>query len=222
MVEALFIGSLAPLGPRKVASGIDKKPVRGRQRITYTGLEGDNQGDTRHHGGPEKAVHHYPADHYAVWRREGVEASAPAFGENLTTFGLSEANVCIGDVYRFGSSLVQVSQGRQPCWRLNARFEQPDMAVRVQKSGRTGWYYRVLEEGVAEAGNMLALCERPQPDWSLTRIIELLYTRTMDMESLSELSKMPELAQSWRDLATRRIASRQVEDWNRRLYDSHA
>lgn len=222
MVEALFIGSLAPLGPRQVPSGIDKKPVLGRQKITRTGLAGDKQGDTRHHGGPEKAVHHYPADHYGAWRREGIEAAAPAFGENITTRGLSEADICIGDVFRFGSALLQVSQGRQPCWRLNARFDRPDMAVRVQKSGRTGWYYRVLEEGWAEAGDALVLHGRPQPDWPLARTIELLYTRTMDMEALDRLSKLPELAQSWRDLAARRIATRQVEDWNRRLHDSGA
>lgn len=222
MVEALFIGSLAPLGPRQVASGIDKKPVPGRRRITRVGLEGDRQGDTRHHGGPEKALHHYPAEHYAAWRREGIDAAAPAFGENITTSGLSEADVCIGDVYRLGTALLQVSQGRQPCWRLNARFDRPDMAVRVQKSGRTGWYYRVLEEGEAEAGNTLTLCERPQPDWPLARIIGLLYTRTMELESLRELGDLPELAQSWRELAERRIVSRQVEDWSRRLHDRHA
>jgi MOSC domain-containing protein YiiM len=125
-------------------------------------------------------------------------------------------------VFRFGSALLQVSQGRQPCWRLNARFDRPDMAVRVQKSGRTGWYYRVLEEGWAEAGDALVLHRRPQPDWPLARAIELLYTRTMDMASLDTLSKLPELAQSWRDLAARRIATRQVEDWNRRLHDSGA
>jgi len=222
IVEGLFIGTLAPLGPRQVPSGIDKKPVQGHLAITRVGLQGDEHGDTRHHGGPEKAVHHYPADHYGEWRKEGIEAAAPAFGENITTSGLSEADVCIGDVFRLGSALLQVSQGRQPCWRLNARFDRPDMAIRVQKSGRTGWYYRVLEEGAAEAGNALVLHERPQPEWSLARIIGLLYTRTMDTESLQELGALPELAPSWRELAARRIASRKVEDWSRRLHDSHA
>ncbi len=222
VVEALFIGELAPLGPRQLPSGIDKKPVCGQIAITATGLQGDNQGDTRHHGGPEKAVHHYPADHYAAWSEDGIVANAPAFGENITTLGLSEANVCIGDVYRFGSALLQVSQGRQPCWRLNARFDRSDMALRVQKSGRTGWYYRVLEEGHAAAGDSLVLLERPQPCWSLARIIELLYTRTMDLDSLRDLASLPELASSWCELAERRIASRKVEDWNRRLHDSQS
>jgi MOSC domain-containing protein YiiM len=219
VVDTLFIGKLAPLGPRHVPSGIDKKNAAGPQRITRIGLQGDQQGDTRHHGGPEKALHHYPRDHYPNWLEDGVAAGAPAFGENISTLGMTEADICIGDVYRFGSALLQVSQGRQPCWRLNARFERPDMAYLVQKSGRTGWYYRVLQEGDAEAGDRLFLEHRPQPDWPLARIIDLLYTRTLDMDALNSLADLSELALSWRELATRRIATRTVEDWSRRLQD---
>jgi len=146
------------------------------------------------------------------------EIGLPAFGENISTFGVSEADICIGDVYRLGSALLQVSQGRQPCWRLNARFERPDMAFRVQKSGRTGWYYRVLEEGMASAGNRLTLEDRPRPQWPLIRIIDLLYTRTLDMKALADLAALPELAQSWRTLATRRIETHSVENWDRRLH----
>ena len=215
--EALFIGELAPLGPQNAPSGIRKSKVTGRQAITRLGLAGDHQGDTKSHGGPEKAVHHYPRDHYAAWAAEGIAAEPPAFGENISTFGVTEADICIGDIWRFGSALLQVAQGRQPCWRLNARFERPDMAYRVQKSGRTGWYYRVLEEGAAEAGDQLVLTERPQPQWPLSRIIDLLYTRTLDMESLAGLAALPELAPSWRSLATRRIETNAVENWDRRL-----
>lgn len=217
-VEALFTGTLAPLGPQNAPSGIRKQRVEGRQAITRTGLVGDHQGDTKNHGGPEKAVHHYPRDHYAAWAGEGVDAVPPAFGENISTFGLTEADVCVGDIYRLGTAVLQVAQGRQPCWRLNARFERPDMAYRVQKSGRTGWYYRVLEEGAAEAGDRLRLEARPQPHWPLTRIIDLLYTRTLDMEALAALAALPELAQSWRMLAARRIETRAVENWDRRLH----
>ena len=222
IVHGLFIGTLSPLGPRQVPSGIDKQPAAGPVTFTRIGLHGDRQGDMRHHGGPEKAVHHYPADHYEKWRKEGIDAGPPAFGENITTRGITEADICIGDIFRLGCALLQVSQGRQPCWRLNARFGRPDMAARVQNSGRTGWYYRVLEEGSAQAGEMLSLRERPQPQWPLTRIIELLYARTMDIEDLRELGGLPELAPSWRELAARRIATRQVEDWERRLHDTGA
>lgn len=217
VAEALFIGALAPLGPQNSPSGIRKNKVSGPQKITRTGLIGDNQGDTKNHGGPEKAIHHYPRDHYAAWAEEGVDAVPAAFGENISTFGLTEADVCIGDVYDLGDAVLQVAQGRQPCWRLNARFERPHMAFRVQKSGRTGWYYRVLREGTVKAGDTLTLTARPQPQWPLSRIIDLLYTRTLDMKALADLSVMPELAQSWRNLAARRIETRTVENWDRRL-----
>lgn len=218
-VDALYIGELAPLGPRKVPSGIDKRPVGGPQAVTRLGLAGDHQGDTRHHGGPEKALHHYPRDHYTAWLDDGIAATAPSFGENISTLGMTEADICIGDIYRLGGSLLQVSQGRQPCWRLNARFGRDDMAYRVQKSGRTGWYYRVLEEGTAKPGDPLVLQQRPQPQWPLARIIGLLYTSTLDMEALAALAGLPELTVSWRELAQRRIATRTVESWDRRLND---
>ncbi|KQZ87131.1 molybdenum cofactor sulfurase [Mesorhizobium sp. Root157] len=221
VVDALFIGKLAPLGPRNVPSGIGKTKADGPQRITRIGLQGDHQGDTRHHGGPEKALHHYPRDHYPAWLADGIKASAPAFGENISTQGMTEADICIGDIYRLGTAVLQVSQGRQPCWRLNARFERQDMAYLVQKSGRTGWYYRVLEEGSSEAGDCLRLEQRPAPQWPLSRVIDLLYTRTLDMDALQSLVDLPQLALSWRELAARRIATRTVEDWDRRLRDSH-
>lgn len=189
--------------------------------MTLTGLEGDQQGDTRHHGGPEKAVHHYPREHYGAWREDGITAEAPGFGENISTLGMTEADICIGDVYQLGTSVLQISQGRQPCWRLNARFDRPDMAYLVQKTARTGWYYRVLVEGEITAGDPLHLTERPKPQWPLSRVIDLLYTRTLDMDALHELAELPQLATSWRDIATRRIATRTVEDWDRRLRDSH-
>jgi len=220
-IDTLFIGKLAPLGPRGVPSGIAKKRMSGPQHVTLTGLEGDQQGDTRHHGGPEKALHHYPHEHYSAWLDDGLVADAPGFGENISTEGMTEADICIGDIYRLGSTMLQVSQGRQPCWRLNARFGRPDMAYLVQKTARTGWYYRVLEEGEVEAGDHFHLQQRPQPEWPLSRVIDLLYTRTLDMDALQELSELPELATSWRDLAARRITTRTVEDWDRRLRDSH-
>lgn len=221
VVDSLFIGRLAPLGPRQVPSGIAKAQVDGLQHITHVGLEGDQQGDTRHHGGPEKALHHYPRDHYPSWLADGVAAEAPFFGENISTLGLTEAEICIGDVYRLGTAVLQVSQGRQPCWRLNARFERTDMAYLVQKTGRTGWYYRVIEEGSTQAGDCLRLEQRPEPEWPLSRVIDLLYTRTLDLDALQQLADLPELALSWRELASRRIATRKVEDWDRRLRDSH-
>src|SRR3546814_5577774 len=101
--------------------------------------------------------------------------------------GLTEADVCIGDVYRLGSARVEVSQARQPCWRLNERFETVGMARRVQETGRTGWYYRVLEEGRVGPGGTLDLLDRPAGDWTLERILHVLYPDTHNVDGLGPL-----------------------------------
>jgi MOSC domain-containing protein YiiM len=217
-IESLYAApTLAPLGPRNAPSGIVKRALPGPWRLLRDGLVGDVQGDLRNHGGPEKALHHYPRDHYPAWAAEGLEADRPEFGENISTLGLVEAEVCIGDVFALGSAQLQVSQGRQPCWKLNARFGRSDMSRRVQESGRTGWYYRVLREGVVEPGDRLRRIERPRPAWPLTRLNELLYRRTLEFDALAEMVEMPEMAASWRELAARRLAKREVEDWSSRL-----
>ncbi len=201
-------------------SAIAKTAFAGPVAIGELGLEGDEQGDLRVHGGPDKAVHHYAYDHYDYWRAQVGERAALAapggFGENLSSSGLTEAGVCLGDRYRFGTAVLEVSQGRQPCWKLNDRFGVADMARRVQATGRTGWYYRVLESGVAAAGGRLVLFERPWPQWSLQRIGTMLYTRTLDRAELETALALP-LVPSWRKLVAARLARGQVEDWSRRI-----
>lgn len=218
----VLTGQVAPLGPRGHVSAIDKRAAPAPWRIGALGLAGDAQAERKHHGGPDKALHHYAFDHYATWRAEIGEAPllrAPgAFGENLSTTGWTEEEICIGDVIRFGTALLQVSQGRQPCFKLNLRFGLRDMALRLQKTGRTGWYYRVLEEGAAQEGDALALIERPCPDWPLARLTALLYRDTHDRDALAAMSALPQLTESWRSLAQRRLESGKVENWSARLY----
>ncbi|WP_435100449.1 MOSC domain-containing protein [Arhodomonas sp. AD133] len=220
-LDDLRLGGLTPLGARGVPSGIRKGPVAAA-RLEATGLVGDHQGDTRHHGGAEKALHHYARDHYAAWRHElplgaGELAAAGAFGENLSTAGVTEEDVCVGDVWAGEMVVLQVSQARQPCWRLNARFGVADMARRVQASGRTGWYYRVLEPGDIRAGETLRLVERPHPRWPLARLIRVLYRDRHDRAALAEMADLPALCESWRAIARKRLDSGRVEDWSRRL-----
>jgi len=218
----VLVGTVAPLGDDGATSAIDKRPVPAPWRISRTGLAGDAQADLQHHGGPEKALHHYPFEHYAAWIDE-IGDSPPlrapgGFGENFSTTGWTEANVCLGDVVRFGRARLQVSQGRQPCWKLNRRFGRADMALRVQRSGRVGWYYRVLEAGTAEAGDCLEILDRPRADWPLERLMRLLYRDIQDRDGLAGMAALPELAESWRKLARRRLGSGGIEDWSRRLY----
>lgn len=201
-------------------SAIAKSPVAGPVRVTALGLAGDEQGDLRVHGGPDKAIHHYPHDHYPRWRDDiGAHALLErpgAFGENISTSDLVEDDVCLGDRFRLGTALVEVSQSRQPCWKLSDRFAVADMARRVQDTGRTGWYYRVLEEGRVEAGDRLVLVESPHAEWSLRRMIDLLYRRAPDTGTLHEVLALP-LVPSWRTLFERRLAHGKVEDWQKRL-----
>jgi MOSC domain-containing protein YiiM len=220
-IEEVRIGEVKPLGPQGVPSAIDKMPVGGPVALSETGLKGDRHGDTRHHGGPEKAVHLYPRDHYSAWRRELPDLEerfvAGAFGENLVVGGITEADVCIGDIFRAGSSLIEITQGRQPCWRLNLRFECSGMARRVQVSGRTGWYFRVIETGRLEAGAKLALSRRPCPEWTLERVHELLYRDTLNRDALARFAALPALSPSWQRLAQRRLERQAVESWSNRV-----
>jgi MOSC domain-containing protein YiiM len=219
-VDALLAGRAVPYTRAGSRSAIDKRPLRGRVAIGELGIAGDEQGDPRVHGGPDKAIHHYAFDHYAAWRGElgplPLLQAPGAFGENLSTRGLDETGVCLGDRFRLGSALLEVSQGRQPCWKLNDRFGVPDMALRVQDSGRSGWYYRVLRPGHATAGDALALVERPHPDWPLQRLAMLLYRRVLEAGPLEAALRLP-LVPSWRKLIERRLDSRRVEDWTRRI-----
>ena len=219
-IDALYAGRPAAIAPGR-KSAIRKAPAPPPWRIEAEGLVGDQQADRRHHGGAEKALHHYPREHYEAWRAEFPELAGefapPAFGENISTIGLTEESVCVGDVFAFGGARLQVSQGRQPCLTLNFRFGRRDMARRTQESLRCGWYYRVLETGEARPGDSLKLIARPRPDWPLARLFALLYLRPRAFDELAEMAALPELATRWRDLARKRRESRKVENWTRRL-----
>ncbi|QRI63955.1 MOSC domain-containing protein [Shinella sp. PSBB067] len=218
---SLRIGAVAPLGPRAAPSGIAKSAVAGPLALSLTGFAGDRQGDPVRHGGPEKAVHHYPFEHYAGWARDlgghPLLDGPGAFGENLSTSGLAEDTVAIGDVFRLGAALIEVSQGRQPCWKLNERFGRTDMARLVQSTGRTGWYYRVLEPGIVAPQESLVLEERRAPEWTLARIWRAFYVDTLNRAELSGIAALERLAEGWRNHARRRLESNRVEDWSKRL-----
>lgn len=219
-VEAVLSGRAVPYTRPNTFSAIGKRPVSGPVHVGLEGLANDEQGDRRAHGGPDKAVHHYAIDHYPDWRAElgnlPVLAQAGAFGENLSTSGITESDICLGDRVRVGAVLLEVVQSRQPCWKLNDRFDQPDMVLRVQRTGRTGWYYRVIETGELQAGDDLELIARPFPDWPLRRLIDVLYRRVLDVDSLNGMLALP-LPRSWQRLVSGRLAQRAVEDWTARV-----
>src|SRR5690606_10003442 len=154
-----------------------------------TGLVGDAQADRQNHGGIDKAVLAYAAGHYTDWQRELPQhAWQPGgFGENLTIDGLDESQVCLADVYRIGDVLLEVSQPRQPCWKLCLRWNQPDLARRVVATARSGWYLRVKQTGTMSAGLPVELVERPLPDWTIERAARLMYGLDDDRSAAEEL-----------------------------------
>jgi MOSC domain-containing protein YiiM len=219
-IETVLVGRAVDYTRPGSRSAIAKNPVAGPVQVGSEGLAGDEQGDRRVHGGADKAIHHYPREHYPVWAGEigphPLLAQAGAFGENISTHGVTERDLCLGDRLRLGSAVVEVSQGRQPCWKLSDRFGVADMARRVQDSGRSGWYYRVLEQGEVAAGDELVLLERAHPQWPLVRVTELLYRRTLDPVELRGVLELP-LVPSWRSLFERRLAQGTTESWASRL-----
>lgn len=207
-VEALLAGT--PVAFRGgETSAIAKRAISGPVRIGFLGLEGDRQADPVHHGGADKAVHLYFQDHYPFWREfTGGHAllDAPgAFGENIAARGLCEEHICLGDRFRLGSALLEVSHGRQPCWKIDHRFARKDMTAAIIRNGKCGIYFRVLEEGEAEAGTQMALVERGLAEWTVARLFHLLIGGGAkgDLAAVRALSGMPVLAQAWRERAAK-------------------
>jgi MOSC domain-containing protein YiiM len=180
-------------------TGFFKTPVEGPVFAGTTNLAGDGQADLKNHGGIDKAVLAYSADHYPNWRDELRMPDLPggAFGENLTIVGLSEESVCIGDIFRVGMATFEVSQPRQPCWKLARRWRMHELTGLVVRNGRSGWYLRVLEEGWIEAEMPVVLTDRPNPAWSIARANEILHHRRTDLPLTLALADVPGLAESW-------------------------
>jgi MOSC domain-containing protein YiiM len=193
---------------REWTSGFHKETVPGPVAAGPTGLAGDGQADLKNHGGPDKAINAYPADHRTYWHTEyGLVFPAGPFGENFTTEGLTEADVCIGDVFQVGGIVVQISQPRQPCWKLARRWRLKDFAARVEQTGRTGWYFRVLDTGLVAAPATFTLTARPHPEWTIAEANAVMHHRKTDWDAALALSACPALAESWRTKLAHRANS---------------
>jgi MOSC domain-containing protein YiiM len=196
-------------GGRRWRSAFFKEPVAGPVELRFTNLSGDRQADLSVHGGPDMAVLCYACDHYPAWRRElGLAEIGPGgFGENFSVAGADERTVCIGDVYEVGEAVVQVSQPRSPCWKMSERWERPDLLRRVEESGRHGWYLRVLQEGLVEAGMDVRLIERPHPEWTVRRAADVFRARKRDRMAAAELARCGALSDGTRRELARAVAA---------------
>lgn len=205
-VRAVLRGNVQPLG--HATSAIDKLQVVGPVRVHALGLDGDEQADRRVHGGEDKALHCYAWKHYAAWRRELLGCALwrvpGAFGENLSVEGLDEHAVCIGDRWLIGTAVTVVSQGRQPCFKLNLRLGVDNMAARVQNTLRAGWYLRVERPGEVAAGDSLVLLDRPHPAFSVACVLAMIRDRVTDPARIEPVLQLP-LPPSWRRLFEQRL-----------------
>ena len=206
ILTAICIGQPKPFRGDET-SAIDKHPVEGRVAIGRLGVAGDAVADRKHHGGPEMAVHHYPHDHYPMWRdvlggHRLLERPA-AFGENIVATGWTEDAVHIGDRFRIGTALVEISQPRQPCWKIEHRFDRKGMIKQILKTHACGWYYRVLEEGEAAAGEAIERVEKGHQEWSVAQVFAALFdpaAPTMP-DDLHAIAKLERLCPEWRGKA---------------------
>ena len=213
---------------RKWTTAFYKKPVVGSVNVYRLGVQGDEIADRKHHGGLDKAVLAYSASHYLRWRTElslddfgvghdtgddlfgdspptfSLDQFGPgAFAENLTIDGLDEANVCIGDRYQIGdesdnSLIVEVSQPREPCWKISRRWKHKTLTKLVGKTGRTGWYFRVIREGSVGHGDPVTRITRIHQDWPIARANDVLLGREADRFAVAELMAMTVLSEAWK------------------------
>jgi MOSC domain-containing protein YiiM len=185
----------------EVATGIFKMPVAKRILMRTLNLDGDRQADLSVHGGRDKAVYAYPSEHYAFWKRElpGVGLPWGSFGENLTTEGLLEANVYLGDRFQIGTAEVAVTQPRLPCFKLNLKFQRDDMAKRFLASRRTGFYFRVLREGEIGAGDEIVRVHQDENRVSIADAMKIYLGDPGAAELRERALRVPYLSNSWRE-----------------------
>lgn len=184
-----------------VTTAIFKEPVEGRVAVNTLNIEGDGQADLEAHGGPSKAVYAYPSEHYAIWRGELGDMELPwgIFGENLTTEGLLEDAVRIGDRFCIGTTTLQVTEPRVPCYKLAVRFDRPDIVRLLHQTGRTGFYLRVLEEGIVEAGDDIETLGRDPGEVTVKNITQLHSgSETANAELMRQAISIAALGEGWR------------------------
>jgi MOSC domain-containing protein YiiM len=192
---------------RTIETSIYKAPVAGCVRVGKLNLEGDKQSDLSVHGGLEKAVYAYPVEHYTFWGEQfaGMDLAWGAFGENFTTEGLLENSVCIGDHFRVGSAEFVVTQPRMPCFKLAIRFGREDILENLLRSGRTGFYLAVIQEGEVTAGESFELISRSESSVSVADVIDLYTSDVVNNDLLRRAIQAPSLPESWREYFRNRL-----------------
>ncbi|MGE5472189.1 MAG: MOSC domain-containing protein [Bacteroidota bacterium] len=206
---SLFIGGIRPLPESGRPTGIYKQPVSGRLELGREGFVGDQQADRRVHGGPEKAVHLYPACHYTRLTERFPEAARQlvpgSLGENISTAELDENDVRIGDIWRLGSARLQLCQPRNPCWKIDERFAADGMAAFIAEQRLTGWYWRVLTPGEVAPDDELQLETPATGAFTLAEAMRLWQEHRPSLAELERLAATPGIASQWQQKIVQRL-----------------
>ncbi len=194
-------------GSKKYKSGIFKIPVTEPLFLYHLGFKGDGVGDTKIHGGKDLAVCAYCAEHFPYWTDKLQREIGPgSFGENLSLLGMPETAINIGDVFEVGTAQIQVSQPRQPCHKLNKVFNYQAMACNVQKSGFSGYYFRVIKTGVVKTGSLLKRIHKDPNEFSIEKANALLGKGGSNPQCMEELISIQALSNQWREMMQKRLA----------------
>jgi MOSC domain-containing protein YiiM len=209
ILGGVYTGKAEVLKEEGYRSAITKRLTRERLTLTKLGLTGDEQADQRAHGGPDRALHQYPPQHYKVWQAEfpgdAHKFEPGTFGENISIPGWSEESVCIGDVFKIGTAIVAVSQPRIPCSKLNHRFGIPTLVKRVHDTGLTGWFFRVLAPGDIQLGDPYSRIRRDPSSLTLKAVWDIYLVQRPDLDLLRAARDHPALAATWKRLLDSRL-----------------
>ena len=201
-------------------TAIDKLAVKEPVYLSETGLEGDECAEKRHHGGPERALHQYPLEHYHYWSEKygaHIEWHAPGMGENISSEGMTEETVCLGDRFQWGEAIIEVSQPRSPCYKLNQRWGVEAFSVDMQAISRCGWLYRVIKPGMVSVDEPLTLIERVPNAMSLKAVCDIFFGDPLNQQGLEQLLAQEKLSDSWMSKVKQRLETNEVENWQFRL-----
>lgn len=213
----LRAGKVQQAAPRNTAINKHKITV---SKVDKIGLETDEQAES-FHGGIERAILQFDAQHYLGLAKQYPQSANlfvhGGFGENFVVNGMNENNVCIGDIVRVGNALLQVSQPRVPCFKLNKRFNIPQFARYSQDNFITGWFYRVLQVGEIRINDNISVIERLNPQWTVAKVLHYLFIETYNESAMNELVALDSLGQEIKNTLQNRLNSKQVECWQKRL-----
>ncbi|BBB28480.1 MOSC domain-containing protein [Neptunomonas japonica] len=217
-LDKVYCGTVAQRYGLETA--IDKSVIKINLYLSSEGLEGDQCADHKHHGGAERALHQYPLEHYVFWENKygtNNQWQAPGMGENLSCAGMTEDTVCLGDRYQWGEAIIEVSQPRSPCFKLNQRWNIERFSVDMQELSLCGWLYRVIQPGVVSVKQPLVLVDRESNAMTIREVCEVFFGDPLNRDGLLKLKLQRKLSASWMDKVIQRLENHEVENWSFRL-----